>query len=84
MRSVLIFAAGAAVMFLILKILASNKVTGTSASTDKLKRLLITQEFANLVRTNEARELVKTQAFRDFAKTLAAEQVVALSVSLVS
>lgn len=84
MRTFLWIGLGMLIMFVILKVLANTGITkDTSQTTARLKALLVTQQFANLVRTNEARELVKTQEFREFTKSLAADQVIALSKSLV-
>jgi len=82
MKVVLWIGLGMLIMFVVLKVLSKSEVTA-SETTPRLKALLVTQQFANLVRTNEARELVKTQEFKNFTKSLAQDQLIALSKSMI-
>jgi hypothetical protein len=79
-RILLWIVVGAAIMFVLLKILSK-----TSESTDngeKLKALLKTQQVPNLMRTNEFRELAKTKEFQRYAASLAKDQIIELSKTL--
>ena len=74
---------GMFLMYIVLKILASNMVQSTSDITAKLADLARTQQVANLVRTNEFRELIKTREFYNLATSLAKEQMGIISQTLV-
>jgi hypothetical protein len=71
---------GAAVMFVLLKII--SKTAESSDNGEKLKALLKTQQVANLMRTNEFRELAKTKEFQRYAASLAKDQVAELARTL--
>jgi hypothetical protein len=56
---------GAAIMFILLKLLA-GKSNVTSDTNKRLKELAFTVQARNLIMTNEFRELVKTKEFKRF------------------
>jgi hypothetical protein len=80
-RYVLIFVAGGLVMYMILSYL-KNRNASSDASWLAMKKLINTQQFANLVRTNEFREIVKMKEFRDVILTLAEDQVLTVANTL--
>jgi hypothetical protein len=77
-------ALGMFLMFIVLKILASKSVQGSSQMTANAVRVIKSSQFSNLLKTNEAKELIKTPEFKNFISTLADEEIKAFSASLVS
>ena len=84
MKNLIYVAIGAFLMYIVLKILSSRDVTGSSDTTAQFMALAKTPQMMNLVRTNEARELVKTPEFKQLVKTLANDQAAALSTALLN
>ena len=80
MRNVLFIILGAFLMFILLKILSSRGMTGSTSGTSKaMLNLLMTQQASNLVRTNEFRELIRTTEFQRVLTTLATNEINTLS-----
>jgi hypothetical protein len=74
MRPIFWIAIGAAIMFVLLKVLSNASAT-MSSSTARFKILAKTPQASNLIRTNEFRELIRTSQFKNFVLSLAAEEV---------
>ena len=81
MRTLLWIGVGAAIMFVILKYMASSEVN-SSGTVLAFKDLAKTQEVANLIRTNEFRELIKTSEFKTLVKTLSKDYLVEMAKTM--
>jgi len=81
MKTVLWILLGALIMYVLLKILSGSE-KGDSQTSARLKELVNTMQFRNLIMTNEAREIVKTPEFRRFIVSAGEDYVKTISKTL--
>jgi len=83
MRTFLLILAGAAIMYIILKVMSSGGTVESNRTWEAVKELIKLQQTNNLIKTNEFRELVKTREFQKVIGSLAKDQLSSLSKTLV-
>lgn len=83
-RDVIFFLTGFVSMFILLQVLSKMKKTKTvktktgykeENSSEGLKKLMLTNEFLNVVGTNEFKTLMKTQEFSNYIQELGTETI---------